>query len=284
MNTDVLRIENLWYKYPFSEKWVLKNINLRVEKGEFIVLTGPSGCGKSTLALSICGYIPHVIEKGVMKGRVLVKGIDTRKKELHELTQMVGVVLQNPEDQLFALTVEEDVAFGPENLALPKEEVRRRVDKALKDAGIWEIKDRPIFALSGGQKQRTAIAGILAMEPEIIIFDEPTSDLDPQGAYSVLSIISEIQEVRDVTVILIEHRLDEVSKYADRLILMDDGKIVVDDEPHKAYRVLDRFLKIGVRPPQVAEAAYKFNGGFDSIPISLEEAVEYFKKRVNDLS
>lgn len=283
MGNVVLRVENLWYRYPRAEKWALRGIDLEVEKGEFIVLTGPSGCGKSTLALTICGYIPHVIERGEMRGRVYVKGVDTRKKELHELTQLVGVVLQNPEDQLFALTVEEDVAFGPENLALPKEEVRRRVDKAMKDAGVWEIRHREIFALSGGQKQRTAIAGILAMEPEILIFDEPTSDLDPQGAYSVLSIISEIQRVRDVTVILIEHRLDEVSKYADRVILMDEGKILIDAEPHEAYRRLDEFLKRGVRPPQVSEAAYKLNKRRDEgIPISLEEAEDYFSSILPD--
>ncbi len=283
MGNTVLRIEDLWYRYPRAEKWALKGINLEVEKGEFIVLTGPSGCGKSTLALTICGYIPHVIERGEMKGRVYVKGVDTRTKELHELTQIVGVVLQNPEDQLFALTVEEDVAFGPENLALPKEEVRKRVDKAMKDAGVWEIRHKEIFALSGGQKQRTAIAGILAMEPEILIFDEPTSDLDPQGAYSVLSIISEIQQVRDVTVILIEHRLDEVSKYADRIILMDDGQILIDDEPHRAYRRLDEFLKRGVRPPQVSEAAFKFNRELEKgVPVSLEEAEAYFSSLLPD--
>ncbi len=285
MNDYILRVENLWYRYPFSEEWALKNINLNVSKGEFVVITGPSGCGKSTLALTICGYIPHVIEKGVMKGDVYVKGINTKTKELHELTQLVGVVLQNPEDQLFALTVEEDVAFGPENLALPKEEVRRRVDKAMKDAGVYHIKDKEIFALSGGQKQRTAIAGILAMEPEIVIFDEPTSDLDPQGAYSVLSIISEIQKLRDITVILIEHRLDEVSKYADRIVLMNDGRIIVDEEPHVAYRELDRFLSIGVRPPQVSELVYKSENPLPSkIPISLEEAVDYYKSKLNGYS
>ncbi|RLE58916.1 MAG: ABC transporter ATP-binding protein, partial [Thermoprotei archaeon] len=280
-----MSIENLWYRYPRSDKWALKNINLKVDKGEFIVLTGPSGCGKSTLALTIVGYIPHVIERGEMRGNVFVKGVNTRKKELHELTQLVGIVLQNPEDQLFALTVEEDVAFGPENLALPKEEIRRRVDKAMKDAGVWEIRHKEIFALSGGQKQRTAIAGILAMEPEILIFDEPTSDLDPQGAYSVLSIISEIQERRDVTVILIEHRLDEVSKYADRIILMDKGEIIIDAEPHKAYKKLDEFLKRGVRPPQVSEAVFKYNQIVESkdsiIPITLEEAESIFRQILN---
>lgn len=285
MNTTVLSIENLWYRYPRSDKWALKNINFKVNKGEFVVLTGPSGCGKSTLALTIVGYIPHVIERGEMKGNVFVKGISTRKKELHELTQLVGIVLQNPEDQLFALTVEEDVAFGPENLALPKEEIRRRVDKAMKDAGVWEIRHKEIFALSGGQKQRTAIAGILAMEPEILIFDEPTSDLDPQGAYSVLSIISEIQERRDVTVILIEHRLDEVSKYADRIILMDKGEIIIDAEPHEAYKKLDEFLKRGVRPPQVSEAVFKYNQIVESkdsmIPITLEEAESIFRQILN---
>lgn len=280
MSETVLKVENLWYSYPRSEEWALKGVNLEVKKGEFIVLTGPSGCGKSTLALSICGYIPHVIERGRMKGRVYVKGVETRKKELHELTQLVGVVLQNPEDQLFALTVEEDVAFGPENLALPVEEIRRRIDRAMKDAGVWEIRHKEIFALSGGQKQRTAIAGILAMEPEILIFDEPTSDLDPQGAYSVLSIISEIKSRRDVTVILIEHRLDEVSKYADRIVLMDRGRIIIDAEPHEAYKRLDEFLKLGVRPPQVSEAAYKYGKLDAKIPISLEEAENYFSRIV----
>ena len=280
MSDTVLKIEGLWYKYPFTDRWVLKNINLEVNRGEFIVLTGRSGCGKSTLALTICGYIPHVIEKGVMKGNVYVNGINTKSKSLHQLTQMVGVVLQNPEDQLFALTVEEDVAFGPENLALPKDEVRRRVDKAMMDAGVYEIKDRPIFALSGGQKQRTAIAGILAMEPDIIIFDEPTSDLDPQGAYSVLNIISEVRRRRDITIILIEHRLDEVSKYADRVLLMEDGEILIDAPPRKAYSRLNEFLDRGVRPPQISEAAYKY-GERNTLPITLDEGYRYFQRVTN---
>ena len=145
VNSKILEISNLWYKYPFSNKWAIKDINLTVNKGEFIVLTGPSGSGKSTLVLTICGYIPHVIERGTMRGKVLLKGIDTKTKELYQLTQMVGVVLQNPEDQLFALTIEEDVAFGPENLALSKEEIKKRIERANKELQLpvylqWSLK------------------------------------------------------------------------------------------------------------------------------------------------
>ena len=271
-----LQIENLSYQYPKQEGWALRNVSLKVEKGEFIVLTGPSGCGKTTLALVIVGYIPHVIERGKLRGRVVVEGVEPRKVELHRMTQIVNVVLQNPEDQLFALTVEEDVAFGPENLALPKEEISRRIKKAMMDAGVWHIKDREIFTLSGGQKQRTAIAGVLAMEPKILIFDEPTSDLDPQGAQSVLKVIKDIQKKRDVTVILIEHRLDEVSQYADRIILMDEGRIILDEPPEKAYRKATEFLKRGVRPPQVTEVVVKFSSELpEKVPVTLEEAAKY---------
>ncbi len=270
------RIENLTFQYPANETPVLKNINLTIGKSEFVVVTGPSGCGKSTLALTLNGYIPSVIERE-MTGKVIVNGVDTKTKEMHQLAQMVGLVLQNPDDQLFALTIEEDVAFGPENLAFPPDEIRRRVDQGMVDVGIAGLAQREIFTLSGGQKQRAAIAGVLAMEPMMLVFDEPTSDLDPEGAAEILELVEDIRQKRDTTVVLVEHRLDEVSKHADRIIVMNEGTVFRDGPPRDVYFDQKALEKIGVRVPQVVEACAKslpYRAG--ELPLSLDDAASFF--------
>ncbi len=246
-----------------------------------MVVTGPSGCGKSTLALTLNGYIPSVIERE-MTGKVIVNGVDTRTKEMYQLAQMVGLVLQNPDDQLFALTIEEDVAFGPENLALPPDEIRQRVDQGMVDVGIAGLAQREIFTLSGGQKQRAAIAGVLAMEPKMLVFDEPTSDLDPEGAAEILELIEEVRRKRDTTVVLIEHRLDEVSKHADRIIVMNDGTIFRDGPPRDVYFEHKELERIGVRVPQVVEAwVQSFPNTTEELPLSLDGAARLFLNKMN---
>jgi len=245
----IVEIENLSFTYQGSKKPALEEVDLSIEKGEFIIITGPSGCGKTTLCRCLNGLIPHFY-RGEFKGRVVVAGLDTREHEIWELAQHVGLVFQNPENQLFCLTVEADVAFGPENLGLPREEIRERVDWALKATGIWDIRSRPPHELSGGQQQRAAIAGVLAMRPEILVLDEPTSFLDPAGAAGIISLLAGLNREHKITIVLIEHRLDLASVFADRIAIMEKGRIALLGPPEEVL-TSPRAEELGIGIPKV---------------------------------
>ncbi len=277
-----VQIQNLTFKYPGGEKPVLENLSLNIGRNEFVLLVGPSGCGKTTLVNCINGIIPHVIEEE-MGGKVIVEGLDTRETPLSVLSQHVGTVFQNPDDQIFNLTVEEEVAFGPENLALPTGEIRKRVDDALRSVGIEHLRDREIATLSGGQKQRVAIASILAMKPKILILDEPTSDLDPLGTDEVLSVVKRINREYKSTIILVEHKLEDVAKYVDRVLLMHQGRIIADSDPRSVFGDLELLNKLGVRGPEVAEASVKLQVKglkYDRVktPLTVDEARDLLVK------
>jgi len=231
---SIIRIRNLTYTYPIGTKPAFEDVTLDIEKGEFVILTGPSGCGKTTLCRCFNGLIPHFYG-GELKGEIEVAGLKVVEHQIHELAQHVGLVFQNPENQLFALSVEKDVAFGLENLGLPREEIRKRVKWALEMTGIWDLRERAPYELSGGQQQRVAIASVLAMHPEIIVLDEPTSFLDPMGAQKIFDVIDELNESLGITIILVEHRLDLASRYADRIIVMSQGRVVLDGEPREVF-------------------------------------------------
>jgi len=183
-----VRIDNLSFTYPGTSKPVLRELTLRIPAGEVVLLTGPSGCGKSTLALALVGLIPARIN-GLLRGAIYLDEAAIGGLSIHEVSQRVGIVFQNPDNQLVHLSVEEEVAFGPENLMLPSEEIERRVTEALEATGILALRHEQIYALSGGQKQRVAIAGALAMRPQVLVLDEPTSDLDPVGTQEVLAVL-----------------------------------------------------------------------------------------------
>jgi energy-coupling factor transport system ATP-binding protein len=223
----MISIENLTYYYPDSEEASLDNINLTIEEGEFILLLGPSGCGKSTLVQCLNGIIPKVAG-GDLTGEIFINKKNVRDHKVYQLSTDVGLVFQNPDTQLFGLTVEEDVAFGPENLGIEREGIRARVKHSLETVGLKDLKDRFTFTLSGGEKQRTAIAGNLAMEPKILVLDEPTSDLDPAGTKEVFETLKRLNRDRRITIILIEHKIDEVMGLADRSVVMDKGRIILD--------------------------------------------------------
>jgi energy-coupling factor transporter ATPase len=227
----IIETKNLTYTYPGATKPSIKDVSIKIEKGEFALITGPSGCGKTTLCRCFNGLIPHFYQ-GELKGEITVTGLKVPEHQIYELATHVGLVFQNPENQLFALSVEKDVAFGLENLGVSREEIRKRVDWALKLTGIYELRERTPTELSGGQQQRVAIASVLAMQPEVIVLDEPTSFLDPLGAKRIFEVIYELNRKLGVTIVLVEHRLDLTAKYADHIIIMDDGKVVLDGEPH----------------------------------------------------
>lgn len=271
----IIEAKNLSYTYPSVDRPAFKNINLRIKRGEFILLTGPSGCGKTTLCRCFNGLIPHFYG-GKLEGELIVAGLRTVEHPIYELAQHVGLVFQNPENQLFALNVEKDVAFGLENLGYPRDEIRRRVDWALKVTGIYDLRDRPPFELSGGQQQRVAIASVLAMQPEVIVLDEPTSFLDPLSAKNILEVIHQLNRDLGITVILVEHRLDLAARFADRVIVMNNGEIILDDEPRRVF-LDERARLIGIGVPKVVKLYLLLKeSGVDlgRVPVSPEETYE----------
>ncbi len=211
-----------------------------------MVLTGPSGCGKTTLCRCLNGLIPHFYS-GALEGDLRVSGLKVAEREISELARHVGLVFQNPQNQLFSLSVEKDVAFGLENIGMPREEIQKQVDWALTMTGIGNLRDRAPHELSGGQQQRVAIASVIAMKPEVIVLDEPTSFLDPLGAQTIFEVISDLNERLGITVILVEHRLDLASKYADHVIIMDGGKVLLDGEPREIFSSEEaRLIGVGI--------------------------------------
>ena len=225
MAEPVVDIKELAFTYSGSAYPALANINLQIYPGQFLTITGPSGCGKSTLALCLAGFIPHAYA-GKMKGSVCIQGKNTRDYPAGGLSGIVGLVQQDPEAQLCTLTVCDEVAFGPENLCIPAEEIRERVYFSLQAVGALGLIDRQVHTLSGGEKQRVAIASVLAMNPALLILDEPTANLDPSCTKEVLETLNRLKEKHDVAIMVIEHRLERLLPISDRLLLMEKGKIV----------------------------------------------------------
>jgi energy-coupling factor transporter ATPase len=228
----LIETKNLAYTYPGGTRPSINDVSIKVEKGDFVLITGPSGCGKTTLCRCFNGLIPHFYQ-GQLTGEIIVAGQDVTKHQTHELAKHVGLVFQNPENQLFALSIEKDVAFGLENLGHSRAEMRERVDWALNLTGIYDIRERSPHEVSGGQQQRVAIASVLAMQPEIIVLDEPTSFLDPLSAQRIFEVIHDLNKRLGITVILVEHRLDLTARYANHIIIMDEGKICSDGAPRE---------------------------------------------------
>ena len=232
------------------EENVIENMNLKIEKGDFVAILGHNGCGKSTLA-KLCNAI--VVPQS---GKVLIDGIDTADEEkLYDIRRKVGMVFQNPDNQIVATIVEDDVAFGPENLGIDPEEIRVRVDEALKSVGMYDFRHFEPHKLSGGQKQRVAIAGIIAMKPQCIVFDEPTAMLDPRGRKEVMKTAKMLNEEYGITVILITHYMDEAVK-AKRVIVMDEGRIILDGTPKEVFVNVDTLKKAKLDVPEATELTH----------------------------
>ncbi len=252
-------------------KNAIDGVSFEVKRGEFVALLGHNGCGKSTMAkLFNAMLLPQ-------KGSVFVDGIDTKTEEkTFDIRKQVGLVLQNPDNQLVASIVEEDVAFGPENLGIPPKEIRERVDNALKAVDMYEYRKHAPYKLSGGQKQRIAIAGIIAMEPDCIVLDEPTAMLDPKGRDEVLKAILKLNKENNITIILITHYMDE-AVLADRVVVMDKGKILTQGTPQKVFSQVDLLKKHRLDVPQATELAYKLKCSgvkIDKMPLTDEECIE----------
>jgi len=268
---------NLSFKYAGAEKPSMDQVSFSIEKGEFVILTGPSGCGKTTLCRCLNGLIPNFYS-GELTGELEIDGLKIEGKTTAELATHVGFVFQNPENQLFSLSVERDVGFGLENLGVPRDAAIERVQWAMRATGIYELRNKAPHELSGGQQQRAAIAGILAMQPNILVLDEPTSFLDPKSAEEIVSVIAKLGTDLGLTILLVEHRLDIVSRYADRVVVMDGGKIQLDGPPREVYNDQARLIGIGL--PRVTMLAHLLQkDGIDlSNPITVEDASTELRK------
>jgi len=276
----IIEVKDLAFTYTGLKKPSIVDVNLNVEAGEFVVLTGPSGCGKTTVCRCLNGLIPHFYT-GEMRGSVRVAGLNVREHSTSELAEHVGLVFQNPENQLFSLSVERDVAFGLENLNLPVSEIRRRVDWALGATGTLEIRSSAPYELSGGQQQRAAISAVLAMQPEIIVLDEPTSFLDPKSAKEILAVVAELNRKLGITIFLVEHRLDLVSRYANRVLIMEEGKVVLEGSPREVYG--EKAYLIGVGLPKVSMLFHllrKDGFSFTEVPITADDASKELRRRL----
>lgn len=270
---SIIETENLTYTYPSGTKPSIRDVSIKIEKGQFVLITGPSGCGKTTLCRCFNGLIPHFYQ-GELKGEITVAGLRISEQPIYEMAKHVGLVFQNPENQLFALSVEKDVAFGLENLGVPREEMRKRVDWALNLTGIYDLRERAPHELSGGQQQRVAIASVLAMQPEIIVLDEPTSFLDPLGAKKIFEVIYDLNRKLGITVVLVEHRLDLTARYANHIAVMDDGKIVLDGEPREILSSEQaRLIGVGIpKPTRLYQILRKDRVSLsNTIPLSSDE-------------
>jgi energy-coupling factor transporter ATPase len=269
----IIETKRLSYTYPGASKPSISNVSIRVEKGEFVLITGPSGCGKTTLCRCFNGLIPHFYQ-GELKGEINVANMDVTTHQTHEMAKHVGLVFQNPENQLFALSIEKDVAFGLENLGIDREEMRRRVNWALELTDIYNLRERSPHEVSGGQQQRVAIASVLAMQPEIIVLDEPTSFLDPLSAAKIFDVIYDLKKKLGVTVVLVEHRLDLTAKYADHIVIMDEGKVCFDGDPRTVLSTEEtRLLGVGIPKATLLFQLLKKEGVnlSDVTPLSSEE-------------
>lgn len=272
-----LRAEDVSFAYVGAARAALRHVDLQVSPGEVVLITGASGCGKSTLALTLCGLIPSRVH-GELRGRVTFGGAPLSGLKPHEAAQFVGMVFQNPNLQLINQTVQSEVAFGPENLALPQPEIAARVDWCLDVTGMAGMRKAAVVTLSGGQKQRTAIAATLAMRPRVLVLDEPLSDLDPVGAQEVLGTLQRLARHGGTGVIVIEHRVDEVAPWADRVVLMDDGRVLLDRPPRTAWADPRPWQAVGVGVPDMARLAHAVPGAFGPVlPLSVEEAADQLK-------
>ena len=229
---DILEISGLGFRYPDSPKKAVSDFDLSVPEEEIVVLAGPSGCGKSTLLRAVNGLIPHMYT-GEYSGHVRVGGISVKESTMRDLAQKVGFLFQNPENQIFMFTVERDIAFGLENLGVPRAEMRERVDEAMRLLEIGDLALRAPHELSDGQKQRVALAGVLAMRPRLVILDEPTSLLDPKTAAELVELVGRLRKELGTTFVVVEHRLDLLVKVADRIVVMNEGRKALEGTPEE---------------------------------------------------
>jgi energy-coupling factor transporter ATP-binding protein EcfA2 len=275
----IINLQNVAYKYPLTDSPVLQNINLQIQEGEFVAIIGPNGAGKSTLCYALAGFVPHFF-KGELTGSVEVAGIESQNSSLSEWVLNVGLAFQNPFNQISGAkyTVFEELAFGLENIGIPREEMKARVEETMRLTGIRDLADRSPYSLSGGQQQRVALTSILVMQPRVLVLDEPTSQMDPIGTREVFGVVRTMAG-RGMTVVLAEHKVEWIAQFADRVIALKDGQILLDGTPSEVLTsslLSDHGFGIS-RYTSVARQAQKLGlWKKERLPVTLDEAVEGF--------
>lgn len=265
----LLGLEDFSFRYAGASRDAVRGISLAIREGEVIVLAGPSGCGKSTLLRALIGLIPHMYA-GDYSGRVTVAGMDVARTSISSLATQIGFVFQNPENQIFMFSVERDIAFGLENLGLPRDEIRARVDWVLRLLELEGLAARAPHELSDGQKQRVALAGVLAMRPKVLVLDEPTSLLDPRSAAGLIGLVHQLNQTLGITILVVEHRLDLLAGVASRILVMNDGALVLDGPPrHVLANPEARAAAIAV--PTVARLSHLLGAGPDTLALNIDE-------------
>ena len=275
----IVELRDVSYKYPIMDSLALANINMLVNEGEFVAVIGPNGAGKSTLCYAVAGFVPHFF-KGELTGAVKVAGSESSQSSLHEWVLNVGLAFQNPFNQISGAkyTVFEEIAFGLENIGVPREEMKQRVEDALKVTGISDLADRSPYSLSGGQQQRVALTSILVMQPKVLVLDEPTSQMDPIGTREVFGVIRTLAE-KGMTVILVEHKVEWIANFADRVIALHEGQILLEGTPQEVLTSdlltdkgfgLSRYTSVARRAKEMGLWKQK------QLPVTLDEAAVGF--------
>ena len=274
-----VKIENLSFTYSGGEKPALNKINLEIKRGEYLGIMGLNGAGKTTLGLSINGIVPQST-MGLYDGKVTVEGLDTATTPVREMARTVGIVFDNPEFQMSQVSAAEEVALGLENLGVPNEEMPPRVSAALGTVGLAGFEERSPMGLSGGQQQRLAIASVLAMQPKILFMDEPTSNLDPIGKEEVFELARKLNREEGMTVIVAEHEAEVLAAYADRIVVLHQGEIVMVGTPSEVFSRGAELAKIGLRVPQATDLAISLSAaGAKNLPVTTDEAVIWLEAR-----
>jgi len=281
--SKIIQVENVSFRYKHGAQLALKDVSFSVRAGEFIGITGPAGAGKTTLLSCINGIIPHYYG-GEYQGRVLVDGLEVAQSNFRELAGHVGTVFEDPDFQMVSISVEEEVAFGPENLGIPSEEIERRIQLALEKTRISQLRERAISTLSGGQKQRVAISAMLSMLPKVILLDDPTSELDPIGTHEVFTALVELNRQAGITVIVVSQNIERLVENANRILLLSEGELVLSGTPREICLQKQVLESAGVRVPQVVEytlALYSRLGYplvMDDLPLTVDQAVPVLRK------
>jgi energy-coupling factor transport system ATP-binding protein len=275
----IIKLDNINFTYQGAKKPALRDISFEINRGEFVGIIGPTGAGKSTLCWVINGVIPQIMQ-GKLSGKVEVNGLPSNKTPVAEISQIIGIVQQDAEAQLLMTDIEKEIIFPLENLSLPREEIRRRLEYVLSLVNLQDERERHPFYLSGGQKQRVAVAAALAMEPKVLILDEATSELDPVGAEEIHNLAGRLKH-EGKTIIMVEHNIDELAKHADRIIVMNHGEILRDGIAHEILTDVKFLQNLGIYPPQVTQTAFHLNTyglSKDRLPLNLDEAIQWIRE------
>jgi energy-coupling factor transport system ATP-binding protein len=281
----VIEIDNLTFTYSIGDKPALKHISLTIYEGEYVALLGLNGAGKTTLQLCLNAVIPHMIV-GEKEGTVKINGMDTEDYPPRELAKVIGLVFDNPEFQLSQMSVAEEIALGLENLGIPTENMGAIIKDSLQAVGLSGMEDRSPFELSGGQQQRLSIASALAMQPRILVMDEPTSNVDPIGKEEVFAVAEKLNKENKITIIMAEHEVEVMAAYADRIIVMNEGEVILNGTPVEVFSNVEMLEKIGLRVPQVTELIHLLKQKHklklaDEYPVTVDQAEGVFMKRLS---